>query len=296
MPATAAALSRVNIGEVVLTYLPDGELCIDPARVYDGAEADLFDVNSHLLDRDGLLVISLGSILIESGGIRALVDLAWGPSSVDLPTVASHHSRGHITGGRLIESLAKCGLTPADIDVVLFTHLHRDHTGWLSADADGTGPTFHNARHLVAEAEWKYWTDSARGSFAPAISELSSLSARLDWLCDGESLIPGVNAMMTAGHTPGHCSFVISSGNERAIIVGDTLHCPVEISHPELALMADVDPHAARATREALDRELATPGVMTVGAHFPETAFGRVVTGLRGRALEQVPGAFVAST
>jgi glyoxylase-like metal-dependent hydrolase (beta-lactamase superfamily II) len=106
---------------------------------------------------------------------------------------------------------------------------------------------------------------------------------------DGAVLAPGVNVMLTPGHTPGHASFVISSGAERAIVLGDTIHCPLEISHPELALLSDVDPAAGRATRALLQREL-DGGAIAVGCHFPDFVFGRVVRGKSGRRLHDFSG------
>jgi hypothetical protein len=69
----------------------------------------------------------------------------------------------------------------------------------------------------------------------------------------------------------------VSSGPDRAVVLGDTLHCPLEIAHPELALLGDVDPAAAKATRDRLQRELVAADTVTVGAHFPDLVFGRVL-------------------
>jgi glyoxylase-like metal-dependent hydrolase (beta-lactamase superfamily II) len=92
--------------------------------------------------------------------------------------------------------------------------------------------------------------------------------------------VPGVDLLMTPGHAPGHLSVVVSSGLERALLLGDAIVFPVQLDEPAWSSIGDVDPARARRTRERLFRELENPGI--VGAHFPELRFGRLLTG-RGR-------------
>lgn len=287
MTAREALRSGLTVGGVRLSFVPDGSIRLPPVPLYEGGTPELFAANQHLLDADGLLVMSLGSLLIESGGTRILVDLAWGPSSRDVPSPRLGGRGGRITGGLLLDNLARLGVGPADIDMVVFSHLHADHVGWLAIDTpDGPRLTFPRAEHCLAEAEWRYWSDPARGYRWgwPTASQLELLRTRLSVLEDGAALAPGVSVMLTPGHTPGHASFVIAGGAERAIVLGDTIHCPLEISHPELALLSDVDPAAGRATRELLQREL-DGGTVAVGCHFPDFVFGRVVRTEGGRRL-----------
>ena len=96
----------------------------------------------------------------------------------------------------------------------------------------------------------------------------------------GEAVVaPGISVVPTPGHTPGHCSFLVSSASERAVVLGDAIHCPLQISHPEWAFSADANPEAAKRAREALLRELDAPQTSVVGPHFPDAVFGRVLGG-----------------
>jgi glyoxylase-like metal-dependent hydrolase (beta-lactamase superfamily II) len=292
MAAREAPRSGLILGGVRLAFVPDGSIRLPPVPLYDGGTRELFEANRHVLDADGLLVMSLGSLLIESGGTRILVDLAWGPSSQDIPSARAGGRHGRISGGLLLSNLARLGLGPGDIDLVVFSHLHADHIGWLTTETPhGPRLTFPRAGHCIAEVEWRYWSDPARGYRWgwPTAAQLELLSTRLSVLEDGAALAPGVSVMLTPGHTPGHASFVISGGAERAIVLGDTIHCPLEISHPELALLSDVDPVAARATRALLQREL-DGGTVAVGCHFPDFVFGRVVRTQGGRRLHDFSG------
>ena len=90
---------------------------------------------------------------------------------------------------------------------------------------------------------------------------------------------PGVNAMFAPGHTPGSCLMVLSSGEERAMILGDTVHCPLELTDPDFSLMADMDQALADRTRAAIRRESEGGSVSVSSPHFPGLQFGRMLPG-----------------
>jgi glyoxylase-like metal-dependent hydrolase (beta-lactamase superfamily II) len=83
----------------------------------------------------------------------------------------------------------------------------------------------------------------------------------------------------TPGHTPGHLSFLVESAGQRAVVLGDAIHCPLQLSHPEWEFSADIAPAAAIRSREHLLRELEAPDTVVVGPHFPDAVFGRVLGG-----------------
>jgi glyoxylase-like metal-dependent hydrolase (beta-lactamase superfamily II) len=82
--------------------------------------------------------------------------------------------------------------------------------------------------------------------------------------------------MVTAGHTPGHASFVVSGADRRAIVLGDAVHCPIELVVPNLGFVHDVDP-AQAAAQARVDRELIRPGTVLAGGHFPAPAFRQLL-------------------
>jgi glyoxylase-like metal-dependent hydrolase (beta-lactamase superfamily II) len=290
--AQPAGLCEVSIGAIGLTFIPDGSIRIPPTPMFENGTQELFDANSHLLDKEGYLVMSLGSLLIETAGKRILIDLAWGPSSINIESITHGNRRGRIIGGELLNNLAERGIQPADIDMVLFSHLHADHVGWLTTETpNGPALTFENADYLLAEAEWAFWSasENKNRSGGPVKAHLDVLANRATPLEDGHSPASGIDVLSTPGHTPGHTSFVISSGTERAVVLGDTIHCALEISHPELALINDVDPALGVATRNRIRRELDHPQTVAVGSHFPDAVFGRVLTGAVERRIDFMP-------
>ena len=110
--------------------------------------------------------------------------------------------------------------------------------------------------------------------------ELAPLTARADAVADGAALAPGVNVVATPGHTPGHCSLVLSSGADRAIILGDVLHCPIQLTHNDVSMLFDVDPTLGARTRDRIASEIeGDAGVVAAQPHFTGSVFGRIVRG-----------------
>ena len=269
--------SSMVVGDIRLTMIADGYHRCDPTRTFVGSTEADWDAHRHLLDARGRVVMTMGALLAElPDGRRVLFDLGFGARTVILEDLAME-----FWGGRLLSSLARAGCTPADIDVVAYSHLHADHVGWTTDLAQET-LTFPHARHVLARPEWDYWA-SRPGAGGPSEQDLAALSDCVE-LTDGEAtLVPGIEIMPTPGHTPGHCSFLVSSGTARAVVLGDAIHCPLQISHPEWAFAADANPQAARRAREHLLRELDAPDTVVVGPHFADAVFGRVLAGTAPR-------------
>lgn len=278
MAARAAGSCSVTVGSLSVTFVPDGSIWATPESSYPGSDEALWRAHPNLLDEDGRFLMSLGALLVRSGEHLVLVDLGWGPTEESIVDPVTGATDGWIGGGALVDNLAACGVRPGDVDAVLFSHLHRDHTGWLARDGE---PCFSNADHFVAEAEWTYWTTvGALGvGPAPTHAQLGALEGRLAFVADGDTPVPGIEVLATPGHTPGHCSFVLSSGTERAVVLGDAIHCPVELLEPELWYVADVDPELARRTKRHIEAELLRPDTIAAGPHFADLVFGRLLPG-----------------
>jgi glyoxylase-like metal-dependent hydrolase (beta-lactamase superfamily II) len=150
MPAVSAPPSSIQVGDISITYLPDGIHHVRPLAQYDGADEAFWASRGHVLDSDGWLVMSIGSLLVRNGDTNALIDLGFGPHSVDIADLTARTHEGDLVGGDLLRSIAAVGLTPADIHAVLFTHLHTDHLGWVN---HGDEPTFTNAAYFVGAKE-----------------------------------------------------------------------------------------------------------------------------------------------
>ncbi|MGW2692805.1 MBL fold metallo-hydrolase [Streptomyces sp. NPDC001296] len=274
-----AVRSRVTIGATTITYLPDGFGAHNPDVLFPGVDWTIRP--GHL--EDGQLVLSFGSFLVHAGDQRILVDLAIGKIDVDVPGVA------RLKGGSLLRNLAAEGLTPDDIDTVVYTHLHLDHVGWTSDVAPlpnapaahaPSGLTFARARHLMSEDEWRYWSTRTATMGGPdAEAVLKPLDGVVEFVRSGETIAPGVTVEATPGPTPGHLAIIVrdpSGGSAGSVyIVGDILHSPAQVGDPALVFSSDVAPDQARAVR---DHVLRRPDTVIAAGHFTDDVFGRVTT------------------
>ena len=260
----------MQIGDIRVDSVIDGIARAVPSEAYrwgigtgSGRGVDDVDWEPHrqFLADDGMLEMSLGGFLVRTAGRVVLVDAGIGV-----------FDRGVFKGGAMLDNLLELGVTPGDVTDVVFTHLHFDHTGWATVDG---APVFGNATYRCDAADWAHFVpddERATRKLAPIEKQLQT------WDGDG-TLLPGVDVQRAPGHTPGSTVLVLSSGAERAVLLGDAVHCPVELVDDEWATIGDVDPALAKRTRIALARELEATGTPAAAAHFPGLEFGRLLAG-----------------
>lgn len=267
-----------RIGEFEVLAVSDGSLqaAVDCVLGLSRAECD------ELLSRAGKdpFQLAVNCYLIRHRQKLILVDTGGG--SITAPTL-----------GRLTNNLRAAGAPPETIDTVLLTHIHPDHANGLLDDAGE--PAFPNADIVLHEKEAGFWLDR---SVTPDDSERlrrNTLGAqrvtgpyrgRIRRVGDGD-VLPGISAMLLAGHTPGHTGWLIQSGGERLLIWGDIVHlAAIQIPRPDAALVFDVDPAAAVASRRRIFERAAAERLLIAGAHLEYPGFGYVVRDGEGYRFE----------
>jgi glyoxylase-like metal-dependent hydrolase (beta-lactamase superfamily II) len=260
---------ELRVGDLTILPLSDGEFRTGPE--YFGPSATFAD-HQDLLGADGKLHLPIGCFLFRGGPLWAqtlLVDAGLGRMSAE-----------DVDGGALMGQLSGVAVSPEDIDVLVCTHLHIDHCGWVIAE-DGR-PGFPNATLWVGRGDWERFVENVEDLMLEhtrvglrALAE----AGRVQLVDEDTTVAPGVSALLAPGHTPGHLVVVASHGDQRAVLLGDAISCPVQLDETDWAAISDVDPELARRTRDRLWRELETSGDPAVGAHFPELRFGRLLTG-----------------
>ncbi len=263
-----------RVGNLEVLVVSDGSAKAPGTYYFSGTTAEQWEPHKRWLDHEGNVVFPFGCFLIRSGDKRILIDTGIGP--VEL---------WGFKGGELLGELAAVGVKAEDIDIVFVTHLHFDHCGSCALPVDGAPKaTFPNASYRWTSAEDAYWRS---GKPARDISErifsrkdmLDALAPRFESADEGAVLAPGVNVIALPGHTPGHAGIVLSSGEDRAFILGDAIGCPVQLEQPEWSGLGDVDPKLARRTQEAVAREAEGSGALVGASHCPGLTFGRVLQG-----------------
>lgn len=258
-----ATVRGVRIGDIDLLPLNDG-LCKLPQAFYIGLD---FDAHPELVADDGRVHIPIGCYLLRTEDRVVLLDAGLGPVDV-----------GWARGGDLPAALAAHGVSRSDIDTVVCTHLHIDHIGWLAQDGQ---PFFPNAVVRYGDGDWEQFVaDVAETDPTRKIMEALATAGRLEPISgDMVSLAPGLTARATPGHTLGHYGLVVSSGDDRAYLLGDAVECPLQLDEPDFHVMSDVDPAMAARTREQLWQELEGTEARVGAAHFQGLEFGRVLRG-----------------
>jgi glyoxylase-like metal-dependent hydrolase (beta-lactamase superfamily II) len=264
----------MRIGDLQLQQISDGTFLARPK--YFGLDLP-DDAHPELFSRHGTAALPIGCFLIRTGDRVVLVDAGLGPEMDQLP-----HGM-YLVGGQLPTGLRALGVDPADITDVICTHLHADHVGWLF-DL-GANATFPNATIWFGAADRDHFVTGTgwMGEHIRAGFRSPAHAARIRPIDRDTTIAAGITVLLAPGHTPGHLCVVLSSGADRALLLGDAITCPIQLDEPTWHSIADVDPALANRTRERLWRELEAERTVGVGAHFPELRFGRVLSGVGRR-------------
>jgi glyoxylase-like metal-dependent hydrolase (beta-lactamase superfamily II) len=216
---------------------------------------------------------NLGSYLVRADGRTILVDTGMGPKPAEMPEAP---------WGTLLDEFTAHGVRPEEVDMVVMTHLHRDHVGWnLRSQAGQYAPTFPNARYWLSTKDWEacHQPEVQRDRFPNAptcVWPLAELGL-VEFMAGEHPLTRELTALPTPGHTPGHMSILITSQGERALILGDVAHNPAQVHETDWVSRADMDPEVTKSTRRALMERLEREGMVVAAGHFPAPGFGKIL-------------------
>lgn len=268
-PGDRAAVRSLTLDDVVATYVVDGVVAVRPETFFPETPRDSWE---HLCTPGGELLMSVGGLLVQIAGTTVLIDAGVGMMTASL-------TFGRVDSGSMLDVLNTLGVRPEDPDVLAITHLHFDHAGWAFAS---NAKTFPNARYALAAQEWTPHAAAHldEGEVTPrqVISQLSSGGTDFETFDDGDEIVPGVRALVTPGHTPGHTSYVITSqAGRRLIAFGDVFHSSTQVRHPDWMSIADLDREGVTTARRRLLERLSEPETYGFGCHFGDQPFGQVV-------------------
>lgn len=179
-----------------------------------------------------------------------------------------------------LAALNAAGVQAEDVDIVVLTHMHGDHIGGLTDD--GGNPTYPNARYVTGQIEYDHWAAAENERFD---GKVKPFAEKMSFLGDGDSVVSGITAVSSFGHTPGHMSYVVESGGESVLLMADTAnHYVWSLAYPEWEVKFDMDKAAAAASRKKILGMAAADRMPIIGYHMPFPGMGFVT--------DEGPGAF----
>jgi len=265
---------RFEVGSISCAVLSDGYFSYPAPWFFPNAEPGLLReaMERHRLPPENVLS-PYTCLLIQTGRHVVLVDTGGGDSRQ--------------TTGAIGARLEMQGIRPRDVDTVVLSHAHPDHLGG-AIDRFGR-PVFRNARHVLLESEWEFWTaartdlralrlpgDLKKEMDFSARRCLGALRFQVEPIDRETELAPGIRAIPAPGHTPGHLAILISSGGEHLLNIGDAAVHPLHLEYPAWENGLDLSAAPAMATRRDLLERAVSEGMHVMAFHFPFPSVGRV--------------------
>ncbi|MBF6472534.1 MBL fold metallo-hydrolase [Nocardia abscessus] len=305
---------RFEVGDLSIIPINDGTLITPTPPQVQGEDLPDFEVHKSYIPGDGLFYSDLGAFLVRSGDQLVLLDAGLGPAVGHDGTYCgasqpeellreydqqwrnfgrdeefvrmrrANLPRTIVKHGNLERNLRAAGVTPEEITDVVLSHLHCDHMGWCTKDGASFFPNAdiwvhaHDVDHFLGDRELneigmkvQFGVEGTKHRMKAALEQLKL------WEND-TNVAPGIDVRHMPGHTPGSSIAVISSAGQRAMMLGDVIHCPLEMTDDQFSMMADVDPALAHETKLHLLRELEDSDIHVASTHFPGMRFGRLLS------------------
>jgi glyoxylase-like metal-dependent hydrolase (beta-lactamase superfamily II) len=263
---------RYKVGSFEITVVTDGMARFKlPDNIV--ANANREEVNAALVAahrEPDVFATPYNPIVVNTGQRLVVIDTGLGETGFNASKGAT---------GQFLSNLAAAGIDPKSVDTVIISHYHGDHVnGLLRAD---NSLAFPNAEILVPAAEHKFWMDDGEMSRAPKgrVEDLfknnrrvfaGEVMKRLRTYDEGKEVVPGITAVGTHGHTPGHNSHVVASGSSTVYVQADVTHVPFLFArNPGWHAFYDQDGAMAEATRRKVYDMLVAEKMLVQGFHYP---------------------------
>ena len=256
--AESASVKPFAIGTFQAAALLDGELAAANDNKTVAINKTKADVDA-LLKANNLPVdqlhLSVQPLLVKTADKVLLFDT--GAGNLFGPTV-----------GKLHASLAAAGIDAASVTDIFISHGHGDHVGGLFAN---DALAFPNAAIHMQAAEWASLKEEEQMA-----SLVTLMTPKVVEFQPGADVIAGVKAVDIKGHTPGHSGYLISSGDQSLLYIGDTMHhFVVSVQRPDWTIAYDGDAPTAQASRKQVIEDAAAKGQRTYAVHFPFPGLGK---------------------
>jgi glyoxylase-like metal-dependent hydrolase (beta-lactamase superfamily II) len=265
----------ITIGDFQLTIVSGGRLRVDGGNMFGVIPRAMWERVSPP-DEQNRIQLDTNCVLVRSRGAMGLIDTGCGSKAS--PKYRQRHSLED--GAPLVRNLAAIGVSPDEIDWVILTHLHTDHTGGATYrdDAGQLHPTFPRARHVVHRSEWQDAIDQLPelvGAYYPDDFAPLEKAGLVDFVNGNEEIAPGITVQLTGGHTRGHLIVRIESAGDSAVFLADLV--PTTAHLPTLWSMSyDQYPLDVRRIKPVVLRDIADNRRLALFSHDPEITAARL--------------------
>jgi glyoxylase-like metal-dependent hydrolase (beta-lactamase superfamily II) len=269
---SAPGFYRVMVGDIEVTALSDGTVALPMDTLLTNIAPDQLQKAFAKSYLKAPVETSVNAYLINTGAKLVLIDT--GAGKLFGPTLA-----------QLQPSLKAAGYKPEQVDEIYITHMHGDHIGGLIVDDKLAFPNAvvradkHDADFWLSEENLNKAPAEGKGSFqGPQLSLNPYVKAGKFKPFDGNTdLVPGVKALSSRGHTPGHTTYVVESKGQKMVFWGDLMHvAAVQFENPSVTIQFDSDNKAAAEQRKAAYADAAKNGYLVGVAHISFPGIGRV--------------------
>lgn len=274
------AVHEIKLGDVSVTRVEEmhGPVGMTPEQFFPGTSEQAWRENrdllvpDHLNPQDNIVQIAMQTWLLRSEGRTILVDTGVGNDKARPAVAAWDH-----LGLDYLGNLARAGVQPEDVDLVVNTHLHVDHVGWNTRLLDGEWvPTFPNAQYLMPKVDFEFWNPANNSGILGGVNEnvyedsVAPVHANGQVkLWEGSYAIDSHLTLETAPrHTPGSSVLKLASGSDKALFAGDLMHTPLQVMKVDQESCFCEDPAGARITRRRLLGWAADTTALVLPAHF----------------------------
>lgn len=273
-------MDEIVLGDVTITRVMEyfGSVGMAPEAFFPGSSEGAWREREDWLAPDffdpeaNVFVAATQTWVLRSAGRTILVDTGAGNHKERLAPVWNGLNTGYL------DNLARAGVRPEDVDLVINTHLHVDHVGWNTYLDDGVWtPTFPNARYLMSRPDFDFWNPANgreprigpgnQNVFEDSVAPVHA-AGRTELWDAGHRIDANLRLDLAPGHTPGSSVLTLESGTDRAVFTGDLLHTPLQFVDPDLNSCFCEDPAGARATRRRLLGWAADTNALVLPAHF----------------------------
>ena len=270
---------RMMLGAFEVTAVNDGTVDLPVDKLLVGIKPPTVNAALAKSFLKSPLETSVNAFVINTGSKLVLIDA--GAAGLFGPTL-----------GKFVANLKAAGYQPEQIDEIYITHMHADHVGGLAADGK---PVFPNAVVRAQKQEADYWLSDANMDKNPARADAfkGAMMSLKPYVSAGKfkpfegnvELVPGISSHAGKGHTPGHATYVVESGGQKLVLIGDLVHVgAVQFNHPEATISFDSDQKTAAAERKQSFDAAARGRYLVGAAHLQFPGIGHIEKAGKGYA------------